>query len=39
MGEGQALLGSEYKVEVNCREDTLIEVIKAVRDMHPYEEP
>jgi hypothetical protein len=36
---GKLFWGSEYKVEVNCREDTLIEVIQAVRNMHPYEEP
>lgn len=36
---GQLFWGSECKVEVNCREPNLVEVIQAVRNMHPYEEP
>jgi hypothetical protein len=36
---GQLFMGSECKVEVNCREQFLIETIQAVREMHPYEEP
>jgi hypothetical protein len=36
---GQLHKGSEYKVEVNCREQYLAETIRAVRAMHPYEEP
>jgi hypothetical protein len=36
---GKIFWGSECKVEVNCREEYLIEVIQAVRNMHPYEEP
>lgn len=36
---GQLFWGSECKVEVNCREEYLMEAIQAVREMHPYEEP
>ena len=36
---GQLFMGSECKVEVNCREQFLVEAIQAVRNMHPYEEP
>jgi hypothetical protein len=36
---GKLFMGSECKVEVNCREQYLNEVIEAVRAMHPYEEP
>lgn len=36
---GKLLVGSEYKIEVNCREDLLVEAIQAVRNVHPYEEP
>ena len=40
MGEiGKLFLGSEVKIEVNCREDFLVEAIRAVREVHPYEEP
>jgi len=36
---GKLFYGSECKIEVNCREDLLMEAIQAVRDVHPYEEP
>jgi hypothetical protein len=36
---GKLFYGSECKIEVNCREDHLIEAIQAVREVHPYEEP
>lgn len=36
---GELFWGGECKVEVNCREQTLMETIQAVRNMHPYEEP
>jgi hypothetical protein len=36
---GKLFMGSEYKIEVNCREEFLAEAIQAVRDVHPYEEP
>lgn len=36
---GKLFTGSECKVEVNCREQYLLEAIQAVRGMHPYEEP
>jgi len=29
----------EYKIEVNCKKDLIEEAIKAVRKVHPYEEP
>lgn len=31
--------GTECKVEVNCRRELVKEAIKAVRAVHPYEEP
>jgi hypothetical protein len=31
--------GTECKVEVNCRRERVEAVIKAVRRVHPYEEP
>lgn len=36
---GELFSGSEVKIEVNCREEYLIEAVQAVRDVHPYEEP
>ena len=36
---GKLFMGSEYKIEVNCREEFLPDVIQAVREVHPYEEP
>lgn len=36
---GQISEGHEYKVEVNCPREILAQVIKAVRAVHPYEEP
>lgn len=36
---GKLILGTEYKIEINCREEFLIEAIQAVRVAHPYEEP
>lgn len=36
---GKLFLGSECKIEVNCREENLVEAIQAVREAHPYEEP
>jgi hypothetical protein len=35
----QLFTGVEYKIEVNCREEFLVEAIQAVRGVHPYEEP
>ena len=29
----------EYKVEVNCRRELVNEALKAIRRVHPYEEP
>jgi len=29
----------EYKVEVICREETLVETIRGIKAVHPYEEP
>jgi hypothetical protein len=31
--------GVEYKIEVNCREEFLLDAVAAVREVHPYEEP
>lgn len=40
LGEiGKLFLGSEYKIEINCREEFLVEAIQSVREVHPYEEP
>jgi hypothetical protein len=36
---GKLFLGTECKIEVNCREDSLVEAIQAIREVHPYEEP
>jgi len=36
---GKLFIGSEYKIELNCREEFLVEAIEAVRAVHPYEEP
>ena len=36
---GKLILGTECKIEINCREEHLVEAIQAVRDAHPYEEP
>jgi hypothetical protein len=30
---------AEYKVEVNCKRDLVDQAIKAIRSVHPYEEP
>jgi hypothetical protein len=36
---GKMYYGGECKIEVNCREEYLMEAIQAVREVHPYEEP
>jgi hypothetical protein len=36
---GKLYSGLEVKIEVNCREEYLAEVVQAVREVHPYEEP
>lgn len=36
---GEVSEGHECKVEVNCPREILAEVIKAIRSVHPYEEP
>ncbi|PKO02562.1 MAG: cytochrome C biogenesis protein [Chloroflexi bacterium HGW-Chloroflexi-5] len=36
---GKLFLGTESKIEINCREEHLVEAIQAVRLVHPYEEP
>lgn len=36
---GRLYYGGEVKIEVNCREEYLMEAIQAVREAHPYEEP
>lgn len=36
---GEISEGHEYKVEVNCQIAILPGVIKAIRAIHPYEEP
>jgi hypothetical protein len=36
---GELYSGSEFKIELNCREKFLAEAIQAVRAVHPYEEP
>ncbi len=39
LGEvGKLFTGTEYRIEVNCREEYLAEAIQAVREVHPYEE-
>lgn len=37
--KGKLYTGVEYKIEVNCREEFVVEAIQAVRQVHPYEEP
>ncbi len=36
---GQVSEGRECKVEVNCPREITPRVIRAIRDVHPYEEP
>ena len=36
---GAVETGTECKVEVNCRRELVKEAIKAIRAVHPYEEP
>ncbi len=36
---GKLFIGSECKIEVNCREENLAETIQMIREAHPYEEP
>ena len=36
---GNLCEGEEYKVEVCCHADNLTETVKAVKAIHPYEEP
>ena len=36
---GKMYFGGECKIEMNCREEYLMEAIQAVREVHPYEEP
>ena len=37
--EGKISEVREYKVEVNCRRELVDEAIRAIRSVHPYEEP
>lgn len=37
--ENQLCWGTEYKVEVCCTAQRLDETLKAVKQIHPYEEP
>ena len=32
-------VGTEYKIEVNCRRELVNEAIKVIKSVHPYEEP
>jgi hypothetical protein len=36
---GQVNQANEFKVEVNCSTDLLPQVLHAIRQIHPYEEP
>jgi len=36
---GQVEQGMECKVEVNCRRERVEAVLKAIREVHPYEQP
>lgn len=36
---GTVETGEECKVEVNCRRELVPEALKAIRAVHPYEEP
>jgi hypothetical protein len=36
---GQVEMGKECKVEVNCPRELVQDVLKAIRRVHPYEEP
>lgn len=36
---GEIRYTTEYKIEVNCRREQVMEAIQAVRKSHPYEEP
>ena len=36
---GKLIQDTECKIEINCREENLVEAIQAVRVAHPYEEP
>jgi hypothetical protein len=36
---GQVETGEECKVEVNCPRELVQDVLKAIRRVHPYEEP
>ena len=36
---GKVEMGTECKVEVNCQWELVKEAIKAIRAVHPYEEP
>lgn len=37
--EGKISEVAEYKVEVNCKRELVDEAIRAIRRVHPYEEP
>ena len=36
---GKINVGSEYKIEVNCKRDLVNAALKVIREIHPYEEP
>jgi hypothetical protein len=36
---GELTRSTEFKIEVNCLEEHLVEAIQAVRKVHSYEEP
>jgi hypothetical protein len=36
---GEISEGTEYKMEINCRRELVIEAIKVIKSVHPYEEP
>ena len=36
---GKINVGSEYKIEVNCKRDLVNPALKIIRGIHPYEEP
>lgn len=37
--EGKLSEVAEYKIEVNCRRELVDEAVKAIKSVHPYEEP
>ena len=36
---GEISAGTECKVEVNCKQENVGEALKAIRRVHPYDEP